>query len=352
MKEMRIGEKLISDTTPPYVIAEVGMNHEGVLAKAINLIDLAKEGGADAVKFQTYKADTLASKNSPYYWDLKSEPTESQYELFKKYDKFGNDEYLRLCEHSKKVGIDFLSTPFDDDAVDFLAPLMPCFKVASADITNIPMLRRIAKKGLPVLLSTGASTIPEIDIAVRELEAGGVRDIVVLHCILNYPLKYEHANLRMIGHLRQIFPDKVVGYSDHCVPDKGMMVLATSFLYGARVIEKHFTHDKTLPGNDHYHAMDVHDLKEFRKQLTFMEMISGAGVKRPLASEDVSRKNARRSIVTKQAIKAGSFMREEDLTYKRPGTGISPLYWDEVIGKKVRVDLPEDHILQFSDVEG
>lgn len=351
MREIRIGNKLISDDTPPYVIAEVGVNHEGSLQKALELVELAKEGGADAVKFQTYKAGTLASKNSPYYWDIKSEPTKSQYELFKKYDKFGDEEYLRLCEHAKKVGIDFTSTPFDDDAVDFLAPLMPCFKVASADITNIPMLRRISKKGLPVLLSTGASTIPEIDIAVRELEAGGVRDIVVLHCVLNYPLKYENANLRMISHLRHIFPGKVVGYSDHCVPDRGMMVLSASYLYGARIIEKHFTHDKTLPGNDHYHAMDVHDLKEFRKQLAFIETISGDGIKKPLASEDVSRKNARRSIVAKRAIKAGSVIREEDLTYKRPGTGISPLHWDEVIGKKARNDIEEDRVMQFSDFD-
>ncbi|NDE21064.1 MAG: hypothetical protein EBZ98_05350, partial [Actinobacteria bacterium] len=161
--------------------------HEGSLELAKRLVELAKEGGADAAKFQTYKADTLASRHSPAYWDTTKEPTLSQFELFKKYDAFGPAEYQALAEHSKQVGIDFVSTPFDDAAVDLLAPLVPFFKVASADLTNTPLLRRVARTKKPVVLSVGASTIEEIDGALTTLRAAGARDIALLHCILNYP---------------------------------------------------------------------------------------------------------------------------------------------------------------------
>ena len=203
MNSIKLGNQIIDDITPPYIIAEIGVNHEGSLEKAKELIELAKEGGANAAKFQTYKADTIASVNSPAYWDRSMESTASQHELFQKYDCFDEKDYIALCEHCHKVGIEFLSTPFDEVAVDFLDPLMPFFKIASADITNIPFLRKIAFKQKPVLLSTGASNQAEIDLAISELQKYGCKDLCLLHCILNYPTLNENANLDMINGLQE-----------------------------------------------------------------------------------------------------------------------------------------------------
>lgn len=350
MNNISIGKRIISQTSQPYIIAEIGVNHEGSIEKAKELVKLAKQGGADAVKFQTYKAETLASKNTPAYWDLSKEPTASQYELFKKYDKFGEREYELLSEYCRKVGIGFLSTPFDDRAVDFLSPLMSCFKVASADITNVPLLRKIAKKGKPVLLSTGASTLAEIEMAISELEGAGCESLALLHCILNYPTLYKNAHLNMIEGLQKTFPNYLIGYSDHTLPDEGMLILTAAYLKGARIIEKHFTYDKTLPGNDHYHAMDVDDLKRFRRNLELLQRAEGQAHKIPLPSENLARKNARRSILLKKAIKKGEPLTEEIITCKRPAFGISPIYWDKVIGRKAVSDFPEDYILQWHDL--
>lgn len=350
MNSIKLGENIIDETTPPYIIAEIGVNHEGSLSKAKELIDLAKEGGAEAAKFQTYKANTLASVNSPAYWDLNKENTLSQHELFQKYDCFDEKEYIALYEHCHNVGIEFLSTPFDEVAVDFLEPLMNFFKIASADITNIPFLRKIASKKKPVLLSTGASNQAEINLAVSELHDYGCTDICLLHCILNYPTLNENANLDMINGLQQAYPDKIIGYSDHTLPDQQMLVLTAAYLKGALVLEKHFTHDKTLPGNDHYHAMDMEDLKRFKRNIEMLIELKGAKEKAPLPSEELSRENARRSIVLTQPVQAGKIISAKDLTCKRPGTGINPGHWDKVVGSKVLKSLQADHILEWQDL--
>ncbi|MDY7029045.1 MAG: N-acetylneuraminate synthase family protein, partial [Spirochaetota bacterium] len=259
----------------PYIIAEIGVNHEGSMDKAKELIDLAKEGGADAVKFQSYKAEKIASRNSPYYWDIKEEPTRSQYDLFRKYDSFGETEYRELHAYTGEQGIDFMSTPFDLEAVDFLDPLMPCFKIASADITNLPLLKKIGSTGKPVLISTGASNTDEIDAAVDILRNAGTEDIVLMHCVLNYPTKDGDAHLKMIAGLKDRYPGHMIGYSDHTVPDADMTCLTTAWLIGAKVIEKHFTFDKTLPGNDHYHAMDADDMKILLKKINQIKALLG-----------------------------------------------------------------------------
>ncbi len=346
-----IGSRTINSNTLPYIIAEVGVNHEGSLEKAKKLILLAKDGGADAVKFQTYKTETLASKNSPAYWDLSKEPTTSQYELFKKYDKFGKREYELLADHCCKVGIDFLSTPFDERVVEFLLPFVPCFKIASADITNVPLLRCIAGKGKPAILSTGASTVEEITDAVTILNNAGCENIALLHCILNYPTNNENANLGMIEGLKTAFPHLIVGYSDHTLPDREMTVLTAAYLKGALIIEKHFTHDKTLPGNDHYHAMDVEDLKNFRKKIEMLMVLNGKTEKSPLLSEEPARLNARRSIVLRNAVRAGEVLHPDMLICKRPGTGITAANFDEIVGSVAARDLDEDHILTWSDIK-
>lgn len=351
MTSLQLGRHLITSQSRPYVIAEIGVNHEGSLTQAKRLIELATEGGAQAAKFQSYKADTLASKHSPAYWDTSKESTLSQHELFKKYDSFGPQDYIALAEHCHKVGIDFLSTPFDDAAIEFLDPLVPFFKIASADLTNVPFLRKVAAKKKPVVLSVGASTLGEIDIAVETLIKAGCENLALLHCILNYPTENANAHLRMITGLQRAYPDKIIGYSDHTLPDEAMTSLVTAYLLGAVVIEKHFTHDKMLPGNDHYHAMDVQDLALFTKLIEKVRTLLGASDhKKPIATEELSRLNARRSIVLNKDLRAGEKLQAADLTYKRPGTGVSPLYWDDVIGRQVLRDMRADDILQWQDL--
>ncbi|MBE7438842.1 MAG: N-acetylneuraminate synthase family protein [Spirochaetales bacterium] len=350
MKRIILGSREIREDSRPYIIAEIGVNHEGSLETARHLIDLAKEGGADAAKFQTYKAETLASRNSPAYWDTTREPTLSQFELFKKHDSFGQTEYEELAKYCSIVGIDFLSTPFDLASVSFLDPWMPFFKIASADITVTPLLRAVAVTGKPVVLSTGCSSIAEIEWAIRTLKQAGAKDIALMHCILNYPCQDGNAHLGMMNDLARVFPDHIVGYSDHTHPDTTMFVLTAAVAMGARIIEKHFTHDKSLPGNDHYHAMDVLDLKTFRANLDRFYSVKGNLLKQPIDSEQLSRRNARRSIVVQKRIEAGEVITESHLTFKRPAFGISPVHWDEIIGLKATGSLEKDHILTWQDV--
>jgi sialic acid synthase SpsE len=348
---IKLGSRAVNSRSKPYVIAEIGVNHEGSMDQAKRLIDQARKGGADAAKFQSYKAGTLASKHSPSYWDTSKEPTRSQYALFQKYDSFGPDEYRALAEHCRQAGIDFLSTPFDDAAIEFLDPLVSFFKIASADLTNIPFLRKVAAKGKPVVLSTGASTLGEVDIAVEALTQAGCADIALLHCILNYPTDNANAHLRMIEGLKRAYPRNIIGYSDHTLPDDAMTSLVTAHLLGAVIIEKHFTHDKTLPGNDHYHAMDRHDLARFVELAETVHVLLGpSDHKAPIATEAISRINARRSIVLARDVAAGQQLTAEDLTYKRPGTGVSPLHWDAVLNRRTAAALQADQVLQWQDL--
>ena len=351
MREISIGNCRISKELfiKPYIIAEAGVNHEGSIEKAKLMIKQAAAAGANAIKFQTYKAEKLASKNSPAYWDRTKEPTESQYKLFKKYDAFWKKEYIELASYATETGIDFLSTPFDFESADFLDPLMPAFKIASADITNLPFLKHIAKKGKPILLSTGASTISEIWQAIETMESEGNDRIALLHCVLNYPTPLENANIAMISDMYSKFEDYIIGYSDHTLPDTMNEVLTSAWLLGANIIEKHFTFDKNLPGNDHYHAMDEHDLRKFIQQLKIHRRFLGHTKKHFLEDEEISRKNARRSLVSKKAIPAGKVIDLEDIDIKRPGTGISPELYDIIIGSIATRDIEEDELLNFGD---
>lgn len=358
MKSIKINNITISEKSKPFIVAEAGVNYYDIAEKekispvegAKLMIREAKRVGADAIKFQTYKAKKLASKYSPAYWDTTKEPAASQYKLFKKFDKFTKKDYQDLANFSKKEKIIFMSTPFDEGAVDFLADLVPVFKIASVDITNTLLLKRIARKQKPIFLSTGASSIKEIKEALELIEREGNRQIVILHCILNYPTKYENANLKMITNLQKEFPDYLIGYSDHTLPDKHMMVLTASYLLGAKVIEKHFTLDKSLPGNDHYHAMDSSDFKIFKENLQFLEEILGKEKKEPLKSEKISIKYARRSIVAKKYIPKNKEISLGDIILKRPGTGISPKFLNKVIGKKTKRKIKQDEIINWKDL--
>ncbi len=350
MPRVMLGSRLLAPGSKPYVIAEIGVNHEGDFELAKRLIRLAGEGGASAAKFQSYKAGRIASKHSPAYWDMTKEPTESQFELFKKYDKFGAEEFRALADCCRAAQIDFISTPFDAEAVEFLDPLVPFFKVASADLNNVPLLRQIASKHKPVVLSTGASNLDEIGTAVAILNQSGAKYVALLHCVLNYPCPNRNAHINMIKGLQRAFPENIVGYSDHTLPDERMLVLTAAWLNGALVLEKHFTHDKKLSGNDHYHAMDVNDLKKFAENVELLSEVLGQENKAALADEATARKHARRSIVVDRTLNAGHVIAERDVTCKRPAHGISPVFWDQVIGRRIRRDLDEDHVLQWDDL--
>lgn len=348
---MKIGNREVGNNLKPYVIAEIGVNHGGSMELAKRLIEEAREGGAHAAKFQSYKAELIASRKSPAYWDTSKEPTTSQFELFKKYDQFGSEEYLELARHCEKVGIDFLSTPFDLGAVEFLAPLMPVFKIASADITNVPLMRAVAATGKPVILSTGAATMPEVEFAVEQLRGHGAEEIALLHCVLNYPTPVDHAQLGMIPVLSRVFPQCLIGYSDHVVPDRTISALEAALLLGACILEKHFTHDKSLPGNDHYHAMDKEDLARFMEKVEAYRLLVGVAGK-DLSHEAAARLHARRSLVASRRIARGEAFSAENLIAKRPGHGISPIHWDDIIGRRAACDVEEDDLLRWADIEG
>lgn len=344
--------------TKPYLIAEMGVNFYDTarvmgitpLEAAKLYIDKAAEVGIDCAKFQSYKAGTIVSKNSPAYWDTTKESTKTQYELFQKFDHFGETEYRKLCEYTHAKGMDFTSTPFDYTSADYLESMVDFYKISSSDLSNLPFIRHIGAKGKPVVLSVGASYLSEVDEAVRALKEVGCKDITILHCVLSYPTDPKNANLRIIETLKKDFPNVKVGFSDHVAPDTTMMTLAVAYMLGAEVIEKHYTLDKTLPGNDHYHAGEPEDFKKAINNFKWIDNVLGCGEKTVLDCEMTPRREARRSLVLTRDMKVGEVITKEDLMPKRPGTGISPLYTDIVIGRKVMKDLTEDTILTWDMV--
>lgn len=346
MKIKDIGNIPISHDRP-FLIAEAGVNHEGSLERAMEMVDAAALAGADMIKFQSYKAGTLASKNSPAYWDRSKEPADSQYALFKRHDALEIEDYQKLKIRCDEKGILFLTTPFDASFVDALDDLLLTYKIASADITNTVLLKGIAAKQKPVILSTGASFVGEIETAVNLLKGHGVPGIGLLHCILEYPTKPEHAHLQAMTHLAEIFPDVSIGWSDHVPPEHGCLSLLTAWMLGATILEKHFTLDKTSPGNDHYHAMDPDDILLFRKQQAHMQELLGSKQKTVFDCEQAARKHARRSLVATIRIPAKTPIEPHMLMPKRPGSGIAPKYLDLLIGKKPMIDIDQDQVLTW-----
>lgn len=337
----------------PYVIAEIGVNHEGSLSLAKELITSAANAGASAAKFQTYSAAKLAAKSSsPAYWDTTKEATTSQYQLFQKYDSFGQNEYSQLSLHCAEEGIDFLSTPFDSEAVDLLNPFVPVYKVASADITNVPLLRKVASKNKPVIISSGASTLSEIDTAIHTLEAYGSPSVSILHCVLNYPTKPENANLSSIFSLIHEYGSKhSIGYSDHVAPDFDgkMPALVSASIMGATIIEKHFTLDRSLPGNDHYHATDPISMGAFIQSLTNFRILFGNS-QNTLESQTDAIVNARRRIFSNKTLLKGHIIQETDLIPLRSNEGIEISNWDKVIGSKTLSTIEADSPILWEQI--
>lgn len=336
------------------LVAEIGVNYYDIAEKlglslmeaAKLMITKAKESGIHAVKFQTYKADDLAVKNSPSYWDNTEESETNQYDLFKKYDKFGFNEYKILSNFSSKLGIEFLSTAFDFDSADYLDTLMDVYKISSSDLNNIPFIEYQAKKNKPILISTGASTFDEVKEAVKTIERHNDQPLTIMHCVLEYPTPYEHANLLRIKRLKEEFSNHIIGYSDHTKPDKNANVIKTAYNLGALIVEKHFTLDKTLKGNDHYHAMDYDDAVNILDEINKTSILRGELDVEYLDSELTARENARRSIVAKKKIKVGKVIELTDLNFKRPGKGISPNKIDLVVGKRAKIEISIDSIIE------
>lgn len=339
----------------PYLIAEIGVNFydtarvEGItpMEAAEKYVLEAKKAGVDAAKFQSYKANTIVSKNSPGYWDFTKEPIPTQYGLFQKHDKFNREDYQEMADYCKEIGIDFISTPFDIESADYLDEMMKVYKISSSDLTNLPFIRHIAKKGKPIYLSVGAAYISEIEEAVRVMKEENCPEIYLLHCVLSYPTKNKDANLNVIKTLKRVFPDLKVGYSDHTLPDETMTIISTAYLYGAEVIEKHFTLDKTLTGNDHYHAGDPEDFKKAIKNFERIIEISGDREKTVLECEKIPRRKARRSLVLTRDLKQGETIKDTDIMAKCPGTGVSSKYTDIIVGRTIKKDLKEDTILTW-----
>lgn len=341
-----------------YLIAEMGVNFYDT-AKQLNIspleaaklyIDKAAEAGIDCAKFQSYKANTIVSKNSPAYWDTTKEATKTQYELFQKFDGFGEAEYKELCDYTHSKGMDFTSTPFDYASADYLYDMVDFYKISSSDLSNIPFIKHIAAKGKPMVVSVGAAYLSEVDEAIRAMKEVGNNDISILHCVLSYPTDPKDANLKIIETLKKVFPDVKVGFSDHVAPDPTMMTLATAYILGSEIIEKHFTLDKTLTGNDHYHSGDPEDFKKARANFDMIDTVLGNPEKTVLDCELVPRREARRSLVLTRSMKVGEKITEKDIMPKRPGTGISPKYTDIVLSRAVKQDLEEDTILTWDMV--
>jgi N,N'-diacetyllegionaminate synthase len=333
------------------IIAEAGVNHNGSLKLAEKLIKEAKHNGADIIKFQTYKAENLTIKKSPRFWNWAGEKIKngSQYDSYKALDKFNEKEYKKISDLCKKYKIEFMSTPFDHGSVDMLTKIgVKGFKIASCDISNFPLLKKVASKKLPILLSTGASNLKEIKAAVSYLKKQGNKKICVMHCTLCYPTKPEDVNFSGLIDIKNNFKNHVLGLSDHTL---GINSTLPAVAMGVRVIEKHFTVDKKLKKSaDHWLSLDPKELNQMRKNVDDVLLSLGKGGKKVLACEKKTRMLARRSIVLKCDLKKGNILSEKNITCKRPGNGMHPKFFDKIIGKKLTKNLLEDHQIKSSDI--
>lgn len=324
------------------IIAEIGVNHNGDFETAKRMIEVAKECGADIVKFQTFNVSALTSDKAEMaeYQKKNIGEVKSQKQMLSEL-ALSHDQFLKLADYCGKVGITFLSTPFDIESVRFLSPLQDIWKIPSGEITNYPYLVEIAKTGKKVIVSTGMSTLDEINDAIDVLTSNGTRDIILLHCTTDYPAPIESVNLNAMLTLKDRFGFPV-GYSDHT---EGIEVDIAAVAMGATVIEKHFTLDKSMPGPDHKASLEPNELKEMVKAIRKVERAMGSKEKIPTKAELENSKVARKSIVASKDIKKGEIFTEENITTKRPGIGISPMNWNSIIGKRAERDYSKDELI-------
>src|SRR5215207_4857869 len=332
MQTIQVGNKLIGPGQPVFVIAEAGVNHNGDLKLARALIDVAVEARADAVKFQTFRADRLATPEAPKaeYQLQTTGDAESQLEMLRRLE-LSAEAHRELQSYCEERGIVFLSTPFDEEAVDFLDELgVPAFKISSGDLTNSPLLEHVAGKGKPVILSTGMSELSELIEAVSVLNTAGCETPILLHCVSNYPADPAEANLRAMQTMRSAF-DVPVGFSDHT---EGMDISLAAVALGACVIEKHFTLDRSLPGPDHRASLEPAELRQLVQSIRRIETALGDGRKIPAASEIETAKVARRSLIAACDIAAGATLERAMVVLRRPGTGLPPSALLSLLGRK------------------
>jgi len=343
--KIAIGDRLVGPGKPMYIIAEAGANHDGELKKAKRLIKAADEADADAVKFQNYTAEKLVTKSAKKWW---SDTSTTQYETYSKLDTLTREDNFKMAEYASNMDIPFLSTPFDEEAVDLLEELgVPAYKIASGDLTHHPLLKYVAELGKPIILSTGMSTLEEVREAVDVIESAGNSQIVLLHCISVYPTPVEDINLGMMQTLMNEF-DYPVGLSDHT---EGVTVPIAAAAMGAAVLEKHFTYDKTLDKSpDHRLSADVQEMQEIVGRTRDVHAAVGRSTKEPVDIEMETREKARRSLVTVRALEAGDPIDQDDLGVKRPGTGIAPKHLDDVDTWEAATDLKDDQTLTWDDV--
>lgn len=330
------------------IIAEAGVNHNGSIEMAKKLIDAARDCGVDYVKFQTTKGpEAITSKFAQMadYQKKNLNQDESQLEMLRRI-LLRMEDFEKLNTYCGKQGVKFLSTPFDLESIDFLAGLnMDYMKIPSGEITNLPYLRKIAKLNIPVIMSSGMCTLGDIEAAMNVLTMNGLdeSEISLLHCNTEYPTPFEDVNLRAMLTLKQCFGVRV-GYSDHT---KGIEVPIAAVAMGAEIIEKHFTLDRTLPGPDHVASLEPSELKTMTAAIRNIEKAIGTGLKKVTASEQKNIAIARKSIIAARNIKAGELFSDENLTAKRPGSGISPMRWDDVVGKTAKRDFMEDELIEL-----
>jgi N,N'-diacetyllegionaminate synthase len=344
-RKIRFADRLIGEGMPCFIIAEAGVNHNGDVNLAKKLIDLAKKTGADAVKFQTFRAEDIVTKSAKKaeYQKVTTGAQESQYKMIKSLE-LSDKDFVELHAYAQSKGIIFISSPFDQKSVDLLSKLdVPAFKVGSGEITDIPLLKYIAKKKKPMILSTGMATLGEIEEALKVIQQE-TKNIILLHCVSSYPTKIEDMNLKVMATLRQAFK-LPVGLSDHTV---GITIPIAAVALGACVIEKHFTLDKSLPGPDHRASLEPDELKQMIKAIRDVEKAMGSGIKIPAAEEAKNKKVVRRSLVARVDIPKGEIITEEMLDFKRPGGGIEPRYMNMIIGRKTRGRIRRDELISFT----
>lgn len=327
-----------------YIIAEAGVNHNGSFDLACKLVDAANAAGADCIKFQTFKAEKLVSHSAQKAeYQKKNTDEGSQQDMLKKLE-LSYEEFTKLKAYCDRVGIAFLSTPFDPDSIQFLNTIdMPFWKIPSGEVTNYPYLVTLAKTGKPIVMSTGMCTIEEIREAVAVLKANGAEDIKLLHCNTEYPTPFSDVNLRAMEHIRREF-DLPVGYSDHT---RGIEVPIAATALGAQIVEKHFTLDKNMEGPDHKASLEPAELAQMVTAIRNIEQALGNGVKEPSASEIKNKPIARKSIIAQKAIKKGELLTPDNLTVKRPGEGVSPMLWESVIGTRAVRDFAADELIEL-----
>lgn len=328
-----------------FIIAEAGVNHNGDLNIAKKLIDKASESGVDAIKFQSFKAENLVTKNAQkaQYQKESTSNQENQFEMLHKLELSYRDhkELIKYCEYK---GIMFLSSAFDLESIDLLNDLnIEIFKIPSGEITNLPYLKKIGLLNKKTILSTGMSTLGEVESALKILKENGSNDITVLHCNTEYPTPMEDINLNAMNTMKNAFKVEV-GYSDHTL---GIEIPIAAVALGATVIEKHFTLDKSMDGPDHKASLEPDELKLMVKSIRNIERALGHGIKKPTDSELKNKDMARKSIVANMDIKKGEVLSENNLYVKRPGTGISPIRWYEIIGRVAKRDFKEDELIEI-----